>query len=494
VSHESVLPRSWLASLYSPAVWIVLALLVGCSFALSGIAGLFVAVGAAVAAIFALVAAKYPALVLSAAVLCLGLMPFIWGIPTGLPPKVFADECVLLLYLAVLPLLYLFAARSWRSGFGTLYFCLVVFVCTQAASLLVATDLIAARNLIETYVLGSLLLVLFLQEVANTNPETVVTSIVWVTVVIAVLTVVERIVQRNPIMEHVTDFTYLSPVLARLTDGVYRPYVTFFHPSEAGTFMALGLPFVIHRWRQRRTIIRVLALIAITSGLLINATRGVWFAVAIAVLLFVRNAWLIVSVMAPVAIACGSAAFLAFQSTPFMQRLTDPNNLLSRFVTWGLAVKVFLAHPILGVGHMQFKTVYLDYVQYVSDSAHFDISKVPVADNMYLTTMAEHGALGLITLLGAFIGAGILLGRSYKKLKAIGLEKEASLILCAQQALVIYAATGCFADLNQFTKATKYVFILVGLGLGVGARYIPRTSDSATLNPTMERPVLLQDV
>jgi O-antigen ligase len=198
--------------------------------------------------------------------------------------------------------------------------------------------------------------------------------------------------------------------------------------------------------------------------------------------------------MAPVAIAGGSAAFLAFQSTPFMQRLTDPNNLLSRFVCWGLAVKVFLAHPILGVGHMQFKTVYLDYVQYVSDSAHFDISKVPVADNMYLTTMAEHGALGLITLLGALIGAGILLRRSYKKLNAIGLQKEASLVLCARQALVIYAATGCFSDLNEFTKATKYIFILVGLALGVGARYIPRRNDSATLKATVEQPVLLQDV
>ena len=263
------------------------------------------------------------------------------------------------------------------------------------------------ETLFETYVLGSLLLVLFLQEVSNANPETVATSIVWVTVVIAILTVVERVAQRNPIMEHFKDFTYLSPELARLTDGVYRPYVTFFHPSEAGTFMALGLPFVVHRWKQRKTVVSLLALIAIAGGLLVNATRGVWFGVAIAALLFVRNAWLVVSVMAPVAIACGSAAFLAFQSTPFVQRLTDPNNLLSRFVFWGLAVKMFLAHPILGVGHMQFKTVYLDYVQDLSNSAHFDISKVSVADNMYLTTMAEHGALGLITLLGALIGAGI---------------------------------------------------------------------------------------
>ena len=146
MSHESVLPRSRLASMYSPAAWIVLAVLVGCSFALSGINGLFVAVAVVAVAMFAMIAARYPALVLSAAVLFLGLMPFPWGTPTGFPPKIFADESVLLLYLAVLPLLYLFAGRSWRSGFAALYISLGAFVCTQAASFLVAADLVSTRN------------------------------------------------------------------------------------------------------------------------------------------------------------------------------------------------------------------------------------------------------------------------------------------------------------------------------------------------------------
>jgi O-antigen ligase len=161
-----------------------------------------------------------------------------------------------------------------------------------------------------------------------------------------------------------------------------------------------------------------------------------------------------------------------------MQRLTDPNNLYSRFVYWSLALKMFVAHPILGVGHMQFGKVYLDYVQDLSNVAHFDIAKVSVADNMYLTTTVEHGGLGLATLIGIFIGAALLLKSLRARLLALGKVREAGLAQCALQALVIYAATGCFADLDLFTKATKYMFILVGLGLGAGARYVVTEADA----------------
>jgi hypothetical protein len=265
---------------------------------------------------------------------------------------------------------------------------------------------------------------------------------------------------------------YLSPELARITGGVYRPYVSFFHPSEAGTFMALGVPFAVRRWMQRRSWLALLGLTTIAAGLLVNATRGVWFGIAIATLLLVRNAWLVTAAITPIAAIGGTVAYLAFEATPFMQRLTDPNNLYSRFVSWSLALKIFVAHPILGVGHMQFGTVYLDYVQDLSNVAHFDIAKVSVADNMYLTTTVEHGALGLATLIGIMLATALLLKNFRTRLLALGRVQEAGLAQCALQALVIYSATGCFADLDLFTKATKYMFILVGLGLGAGARYI----------------------
>jgi len=472
MSYENTLQRLRPDSLLLFAALTALALVAGCSFALSGIAGVYVATGLALLALFTTVAAKHPAPALGVAICFLGLYPFEWGIQTGVLPKIFGDESVLLLYLMAFPLLYLMTSRAWQKGFSTLYVVLAAFVCTQALSFTVAQDLVASRNFLETYVLGAVLLVLVLQEAANSNSETIASSVVWLTVAIAVLSIVERIVQRNPVMEHSIDITYLSPELARITEGVYRPYVSFFHPSEAGTFMALGVPFAVRRWIQRRNWLSLLGLATIAAGLFVNATRGVWFGVAIATLLLVRNAWLVMAAITPIAAVAGTVAYLAFETTPFIQRLTDPNNLYSRLVYWSLALKIFVAHPILGVGHMQFKTVYLDYVRDLSNVAHFDIAKVFVADNMYLTTTVEHGALGLATLIGLLIAAALLLKNFRTRLLALGRVGEASLAQCALQALVIYAATGCFADLNLFTKATKYIFILVGLGLGAGARYV----------------------
>jgi hypothetical protein len=483
MSYENTLQRLRPDSLLLFAALTTFALVAGCLFALSGIAGIYVATGVALLALFTTVAAKYPAPALGVAIWFLGLFPFEWGIQTGVLPKIFGDESVLLLYLMAFPLLYLMTGRAWQKGFSTLYIVLAAFVFTQGLGFTVGRDLVASRNFLETYVLGAVLLVLVLQETANSNSETIANSVVWLTVAIAALSIVERIVQRNPVMEHSLDMLYLSPELARITEGVYRPYVSFFHPSEAGTFMALGVPFAVRRWMQRRSWLSLLGVATIAAGLFVNATRGVWFGIAIAVLLLARKGWLVLAAITPVAAVGGTIAYLAFEATPFMQRLTDPSNLYSRFYCWSLALKIFVAHPILGVGHMQFKAVYLDYVRDLSDVAHFDIAKVFVADNMYLTTTVEHGALGLVTLIGLVIAAALLLKSFRTRLLALGRVGEAGLAQCALQALVIYAATGCFADLDLFTKATKYMFILVGLGLGAGARYVVTEADAKRAMP-----------
>jgi hypothetical protein len=406
---------------------------------------------------------------MSAAVCCLGLYPFSWGLQTGVVPKLFGDEVILILYLAAFPFLYLLGARAWRSGFGKLYISLFGFVFLQALSFLgSARDLVAIRNFLETFVLGSLLLVLFLQEGSNSSVEPVGASIVAVTTVIAALSFVELIVQRNPIMEHSTDIFYLSPELARITEGVYRPYVSFFHPSETGTFMALGAPFAIRFWMRRKDWLSTAVLVIIASGLIVNATRGVWVGVTIGVLILFRRARALFAAAVAAAVVIGMIAYLGFGSTPFFQRLTDPNNLYSRFEYWRLAVRIFLAHPMVGVGHMQFKTVYLNYVQDLSNVAQFDIAKVSVVDNMYLTTLVEHGFIGLSALLGLLIASWRLMADRRQELVARGLLVPASFVRCSEVALWTYAVTGFFADVNQFTKATKLVLILVGLGLAAG--------------------------
>jgi hypothetical protein len=458
----------------SYAAWITGALLLGCVFALSGIAGLFAGIALAALVVFASIVARYPAGVLCACIWALAMFPFNFGIGSGgALPKIFASEILLLLYLVTFPFLYLFTGRSWRTGFASLYAALALFLVSQALAFTVGgTDLISSRNFIETDFLSTFLLIVFLQEGANVDLEKIGETVVWVTVVIAALSIVEQIAKRNPFLENQTDITYLSPSIAMITEGVYRPYVSFFHPSETGTFMALGVPLAMRRWMLRKSWLSVAMLLLIAAGLFVNATRGCWFGVAIALLMLIRNAWVAIAAITPLAGVGGAIGYVAFKNTPFMQRLTDPNNLLSRFEYWKLAFRVTANHPLLGVGHMQFKEVYLDYVQDLSNVAHFDIAKIFAIDNMYLTVMAEHGLLGIFTRLILFLVAVFLLQKYRKQLLQAGAPVQASFVHCSEVALIVYCAIGFFADTNQFAKATKYVFILVALGLAAGSRYM----------------------
>jgi O-antigen ligase len=166
----------------------------------------------------------------------------------------------------------------------------------------------------------------------------------------------------------------------------------------------------------------------------------------------------------------GLVGYLALRSTAFMQRLTDLNNLLARFTYWQLGMDVFGDHKLLGVGHMQFQKVYLNYVHYISDSAQFDITQIFVLDNIYLTTLTEHGLVGFVGLIALFVCTWVLLGRLRRSLLQANLQSQASLMRTAQLVLVVYAVSGFFADVNQFTKATKFFFIVIGFALGAGAR------------------------
>jgi len=455
----------------SVAVWTTIALLVGSVLTLTGLSGVYAALALALLVVFGVAAAHYPAPVMAAGIWCLGLCPFVWGLETGVLPKLFGDESLLLLYLAVSPFLYLFTARLPCPGFNRLYVVLALYVCTEALSFAIApTDLVAYRNFLHTAILGAMLLVLVLNEAANSEPEKIGRAIVWVTTVIAALSIVERILQRNPIMEHGTTEFYMSAQVVQISEGVYRPYVSFFHPSEAGTFMALGLPFALRNWVRRRSAAAVMVLAVIAGGLLVNDTRGAWAGAAVAVLLSGRNVWKVLTKLVLTGAVGAGTTFFFLGNTPFMRRLTDPDNLYGRFEYWKAALQAFADHFWLGVGHMQFPQVYLSYMQDLSNTVRMDITKVYAVDNMYLTTLAENGLLGFIALIGLLVYIAVLLRQYRKELEICALSAEASFVRCSELALAAYAVSGVFADVNLFAKVTKYFFILMGLGLAAGAR------------------------
>jgi hypothetical protein len=470
----------------SVATTVVLGVLLGTVFALTGVSGIFASLLVPSLVVFAFVAAKFPIPVLGFSIVCLALCPYAWSVQTGFSFLLFADETPLLLYLAVFPCLYVFTARAWQRGFGALYVMLFVLVSALPLSSVSQVDREAYRIFISTYVLGAMLLVLILQEAANSNTEAVGRFIIWITVGIAVLSMVERIFQRNPFAENLP--LYIPPELLRIDQAAYRPFVSFFHPSEAGTFMALGTPFVVRHWLQSRAWASGLAVCTVAAGLFVSGTRGVWVGLFIAALLAalaVRRAWLWISVSVPVFATGAWIGYEAFRSSPFVARLANPTDLYLRFETWTTATRIFWAHPLLGAGLGNFARAYLDYVQ--------DPAKVLTADNMFISTAVENGLVGLLAFIGFLTVALTLLRRTRLELYNRDLTARASFVRCAELALISYIAIGCFADIHSFRKVTKYMFILIGLGLAERVRYGVPVSTAAPVQNEVEHFVESRD-
>ena len=101
--------------------WAAAAILLGCALALSGLPGLYAMIILATLVVFAAIALRFPSLTIGASIWGLALVPFSLGITTGVLPKLFGDEALLLLYLVVFPALYLSQSRTWQSGFGSIY-------------------------------------------------------------------------------------------------------------------------------------------------------------------------------------------------------------------------------------------------------------------------------------------------------------------------------------------------------------------------------------
>jgi len=420
--------------------------------------------------IFVAFAMKFPVYAMGAGICSLGLFPFTWGLQTGMSYTLFADESVLILYLLAFPFLYLVTNRVWQPGFMNLYIALGVLVCTLGVSLAAAPDIFAVRTFLSTFGIGVLLLVLFLQEGSNSNPEETGEFVVWIIVLVAALSLIERVVQRNPFVEHTP--LYMSAEFVRINHGAYRPYVSFFHPSETGAVMAVGNPFVLRAWPRRRSLLSLLCVGIVAAAILVNATRGVWVGLFVAALVAVsgvRNARKWLSMLLALAIAAGTSGYLMLRNAPFFQRLSDPTDLYERLHTWVVAAQLLLAHPLFGIGSFNLVKA---YVEFTGDSKGGF-----TADNMFVSTLAETGLLGFVSFVTILALSLALLRRYRKDLAAYGLSVESSFVRCTELALICYIFTGCFADTQSFRKLAKFIFILIGLGLAQGA-YVLRSTET----------------
>ncbi len=415
-------------------------------------------------------------------IIVLGLSPFFLSFDIGSLPTVFVDEIVyifLVIYLIITH--FIFRSGHFYIGDRWIAFLLCVLVASQIPTFFLYPIKIGPlRNFIETYVWGLVLFYLFLNEANKNNVETIITMIVVVTLILSAFTIIEKLLEVNPVlnlldnvaffreMKEASGYKYFSPEQVKMARGFYRPYTTFFHPSEAGTFIGMGLPFVLYKFRRStKGLIAFFACFVLTA-IIFNFTRGVWVALTLSLLIFYKPMRKLAFFLVLPGALLVIILLIFWGDNPFMHRLFDPTNIYARFFYWDVASKIFKKYFLLGIGHMRYKEVYLDFVRTIGPNMTINVKEVFVADNIYITTLIEHGILGLVSLLTLVTTALVKLRGWHHRLSTRkGQIDNSQLILACMFAMSVYLCAGLLADVHQFTKVTRLFFIIMGIGFSL---------------------------
>lgn len=246
--------------------------------------------------------------------------------------------------------------------------------------------------------------------------------------------------------------------------GISRANGFYGHPMTLGGWLCIFLPLLLIEFFERKLLgkyywLAGLAFCICSAGLVFNATRGAWLAVAIvsAVLLiyymFKNKRNLAVSIIFVALIS----TFLV-NNPKFMHRLDTIDDFdkyqsnTERILIWQSAWNMFKDHPILGVGLGQYTENYQQ--KYISPQAKEP--KLGHAHNNFMQMLAENGIVG-------FAGFVIMFGYIILKNLIIWFKVR------DVYALMIVSATVClllqgFTEYNVGNSAVIKMYWLV-LGL-----------------------------
>ncbi len=401
--------------------------------------------------------------------LVFALSPFYIGIDFGGKiPKIYITEIFFLIYFIYFILIYfLFKIKNF-SFQKEIFFVFLILIIFQSISFFNnETDYVKIRNFFETYVFGIFLFVIFYNEITEKNYEKFINIIIWVTTIISIFVLIEYFFKYNPILSFAKklNFFYISPEVAERLNAFYRPYAMFSSPSTLGTFLAMSFPFFIYNIKNRNKWY-ILLLIITLAAVILNYTRGVWVALFLSTMLYYKRLRKLIPFFLIIGILVYYISFKYLIDYPFFKRLTDPKNLVIRMAYWKIAIEILKEKFLYGIGHLNFKDHYLYYIEKSPFSFNFNFKEIYVADNIFLTTIVEHGILGLFSILLLFYYFFKNLLKCSKKILYINNKYTDFLKICAFS-LTIYVIAGFFADVHLFIRITKYFFIIAGSGFGV---------------------------
>ncbi len=208
-----------------------------------------------------------------------------------------------------------------------------------------------------------------------------------------------------------------------------------------------------------------------SAALIANATRGAWLAVLAAVVLYIflsLRACRKVAIALCLALAVYGGVFCYFPGlharAASIADLSAAGGNAERLLLWQGAWRMFMDHPLAGVGPGNFKDIYLG--QYIALESRERLSH---AHNNFLQLLAENGLIGFAGFTALF---AYILAYLYKK--GVGRREPLALaVLLATVALLVQGLTEFnFGD----SAVIRMYWFLLGLAAAKPAEELGRGS------------------
>lgn len=404
-------------------------------------------------------------------------MPFFLGVSRS--PKIFLDQIFIIVLLGIVVLKILVKRDTIQLHLFDLFWPVLCVMMMGLTILYRQSTMVAVRTFFETFGLGMpLCLCLLSAQLATRDMVTKIAKVLCLTILlIAVAGILEVAFKENPVMEYTVkhygdEYTYMSPEIADATGGQYRPYVVFANPSEAGTVVALCLPFIAalvasnRKWR----IFGILVLLIAVTFIGINATRGVWVGLAATSFLFVSHFRRYIMALMPLWILLAILGIIFMSDSNFWERISSFRNFQIRLWYWEQALLYYEGNWLLGMGIGNFSNQFIALGPLSPIPVDFlaDVATISTVDNIYLMILVEQGIIGLLGFLFLCLFLLRSVWATYTKLLAKGQKGDAYYAKAALATFTIYLVCGFLADVHLFTKATKLIFMIIGVGWGLG--------------------------
>ena len=241
-------------------------------------------------------------------------------------------------------------------------------------------------------------------------------------ILVALLAILETIFAFNPLYEYFIE----NPYYGRYITYFVRPMSTQFNPAPLGSYMLACLPFNLLLFKQSRNFLRLLGATGIVLNvvvIILTFSRGVFLGLIAMILfyLFSQRKYRSVAIFLVILIiAVFVCSYLPYPFSKFGIELTVGGGGITstyRVNRCIMTQRILKDYPFVGLGFQHFR---IRFYEFYPEKAIVPYEFM-IADNMYLTLLAETGLLGFF---GFLLFVFSFLKRGWKRLRVLNLASK----------------------------------------------------------------------